>query len=409
MKTSVIEILSLLCLVVCLGSCERVDTVPDSGSEDGIVRFEEVARILASLPMGQEQYGEVHDAVMSSAANGYDEEYTMKDLFAQPGSGVGDVATKAPSKSYSTPLRDMIEAYVTSTKSSPKSEDVDPQEFLDALKSSEVQIYWPYSEEWNGKQPPVVTFDPADGSETSTGYRLVEGKDGKRVLEEITVDEDYAKENPVWVVNRNTDSEHISLEMLRRQDPQWGAGGEIVIGKPSVSILDTKTSAADETEEVPLRTLILKEFTPKRNFDIWLAGGSEFFCKIGSVEDFCASTEAEMKLYNPSITDFMVVVRRNQVGKVIPFNAVLVSKWTNQLDSCAFMLVEDDGGTRTSWKCSAEVKVQSKTYGFNIEIPFRSNDDIVWRGQLSAKYLEKYSGTTGHFGDVDITFEIVEL
>ena len=73
------------------------------------------------------------------------------------------------------------------------------------------------------------------------------------------------------------------------------------------------------------------------------------------------------------------------------------------------MVHEDDGGSRTSWKCSAEVKIKSKTTGFDIEIPFRTRDDIVWRGQLSRAYLEKYSGKTGHFGDVDIKFEIVEL
>ena len=103
-----------------------------------------------------------------------------------------------------------------------------------------------------------------------------------------------------------------------------------------------------------------------------------------------------------------MVVRRKEIGQVRPFNAVLVSEWTDQLETCAFMITEDDGGTVTSWKCSAEVKIKSKTYGFDMNIPFNSRDDIVWRGQLSGKYFEKYNRETGHFGDVDLTFEILE-
>jgi hypothetical protein len=127
---------------------------------------------------------------------------------------------------------------------------------------------------------------------------------------------------------------------------------------------------------------------------------------MGSVEDFRASTEAELRLYQPSVTDFMIVVRRNQVGEVIPFNAVLVSEWTEQLQSCAFMVTEDDGGTRTTWKAAATVKYNSKQYGIEVELPLNQRDDIVWRGSLTSRYFEKYNGDPVHFGGVDVTFEL---
>ena len=135
---------------------------------------------------------------------------------------------------------------------------------------------------------------------------------------------------------------------------------------------------------------------------------AEFFVKIGSVEDFTAATEAEMQIYSPSVTDFMIVVKRKYVGQPQPFNAVLVSDWTDQLTHCALMISEDDGGTRTSWKCSAVVKIKSKSYGFEIELPINTRDDIVWRGQLSRRYILANDGAVGHFGDVDLTFELVE-
>ena len=145
-----------------------------------------------------------------------------------------------------------------------------------------------------------------------------------------------------------------------------------------------------------------------RHYDSWFAGASEFFVKTGFVEDFTASTEAELKLYNPLITDFMIVVKRSQKGKPQPFNAVLVTEWPEQMTHCAFMITEDDGGTRTEWKCTALVRIASKSYGLEINLPFNSRDDIVWRGQLSGRWIEANSNIVGHFGDVDLTFEVVE-
>jgi hypothetical protein len=154
--------------------------------------------------------------------------------------------------------------------------------------------------------------------------------------------------------------------------------------------------------------LILKDFKMNRNYDCWFAGASEFFVKIGSVEDFTATTEAELKLYTPKITDFLIVVKRGQEGENLPFNAVLITDWDEDLTHCAFMIIEDDGGTWTEWKCTAFVRVASKSYGVELDIPIKSWDDIVWRGRLAWDWLEANDDEVSHFGDVDLTFEIEE-
>ena len=155
------------------------------------------------------------------------------------------------------------------------------------------------------------------------------------------------------------------------------------------------------------KTLVLRSFKAMRQYDSWFSGGAEFFVKLASVEDFNASTEPELRLYEPAITDFMIVVRRSQVGEELPFNAVLVSDWTEMLTSCAFMITEDDGGTRSTWKCSAVVKWNSKNYGFEVDLPLNSRDDIVWRGSLTRSYVEKYSGRQVRFGDVELVLELI--
>lgn len=389
-------------------SCEVIDNDMDKhvdDREDSVhVALSEVASILSAIPLQNTHIEEVYSAVTASVGNGYDEEYTMKNLFESPGTGVGDKATR--SASIINPLRDLIEEHVRSgafTKAS--SAAVDPDVFLSALTSSDIQIYWPFSEEWNGDALPVITFDPENGAETNIGYKLVMKDDGTRHVEEVVVTEEMAQKRPVWVVNRNSDAEFTSLEMLRREDPEWGEGGGAIIITPAKSA-DGK--GADVKGDKTVRSLILKEFTMKRNYDSWFAGASEFFVKVGSVEDFMASTEAELKLYTPTVTDFMIVVKRNQLGRPQPFNAVLISDWTDQMVNCAFMITEDDGGTRTEWKCTALVRIASKSYGIEVNLPFNSRDDIVWRGQLAGKWLEATSNMVGHFGDVDLTFEVVE-
>ena len=389
------------CLVGALAAtaCERLapwwENVPQEEAEEPLTfTLDEVARLVAAVPLGQAQVAEVHDAVSSSSGNGYDEEYPMRRVFEAPGTGVGDAATRADA-SYPEPLRDLLSAEIRKRYGT-RAQDADA--FLDALTASDVQIYWPYSEEFEGDGTPVITFDPGGRETRNTGW--IRQEDGS--VEEVVVDEEMARERPVWVINRNRDAEYQSLEMRRREDPDWGQGGSILV-RPRAGSAASGTRADDRD----FQTLVLRSFKANRQFDTWFCGGSEVWVKCGAIEDFTASTEAELRLYSPSITDFLIVVRRKQVGEVLDFNAVLVSEWTGMLDNCAFMMVEDDGGTQTTWKCSAMVKYNSKSYGFEIEIPLRARDDIIWRGALTRTYIERNNGAIGHFGDVELVLELI--
>lgn len=406
----------LLCLLLLL-SCNRIPE-PVEDRDNAALPLDQVAQMLSELPMEPVHFREVHRAVSSSSGNGYDEEYMMRDLFASPGRGVGEEdsgksgnSVEEHSKSLSDilPLRDLIIQYAEN-RAATKASGFDPGLWLESLSSSDIQIYWPYSEDWDGETQPVFTYDPGDGSQVGVGWKVYTDERGARTVRKVEVDEKYAAAYPVWVVNRNSDSGYTSLDVMRREHPEWdNGGGALIIGgpvssrAPGVPLPEEGTKAASS-----VKTLILKDFTMRRHYDTWLAGGSEFFIKAGSVNDFVASTEAELQLYVPAVTDFMVVVKRKQLGQALPFNTVLVSDWTSQLTQVAFMIVEDDGGSLTQWKCSAVVKVASKSYGFDISLPFNTRDDIVWRGQLSRRYIEATDKIAGHFGDVDITFEVVD-
>ncbi len=369
-------------------SCDGIQGEQVAEASSSATTLQEVAQMLSSLPLDGRQFAEVHSAVTASTLNGYDEEYTMKDLFAAPGSGVGDqvLGTKADGD-YQHPLRDLIREYLSDryrTKAG-ESDYAAVEEYIGSLVEADIQIYWPFADSWDGREEPVITFNPGTEAEANIGYTL----DGNQV----EVSEAVARERPVWVVNVNDDSAYTTYEMLLKQNPGWGQGGDIYVG----------TKADDEPD---VKSLRLKNFMMRRNYDSWFCGASEFFVKCGLVENFKAKTEDDLRLYVPTITDFMVVVKRRQMGERVPFNVLLASEWTDQMEDIAFMITEDDGGTITSWKVEGTLKIKSKTYGIEIELPIHSRDDIVWRGCLSRRYLLNNSGKVQHFGDVEVTLEL---
>lgn len=374
-------------LAIC--SCNREIIPPVTPAPDpSDFSPEGLARIFSRLPMQEEHLREVYNAVGHSSGNGYDEEYTLNCLVGSPGAGVGDSRqTRAASAaSYPTPLRDLLREYL---RERPGTRSGDADALLNALAQSDFQLYWPYSDNWDGHSWPIITFDPGIGAETNYGYRIAIGEDGAHIVDSVFVDEALAAEHPVWVFNNNSDAQFTPLKLIEASEAS--------------AMSESFTPAAPLARH---RQLLMTSFQMKRNYDSWFGGASEFWVKCGSVEGFNASTDSELKLFYPSVTDFIIVVKRKYVGHDLPFQAMLVGDYTSQLDKVVFMITEDDGGTRTSWKCDVMVKVQSKSYGLAVDLPYNEKDDIVWRGQLSTHFFEEEDLVRGRFGDVEVVFEL---
>lgn len=360
-----------------------------------------VAKMLASIAIGEEQLAEVWDAVNSSDVNGYDEEYMMCDLLSSPGAGVGDSPeSRAETRArYSTPIRDLIAGYLSeqaaayTTAGATKASEAElVEQWLSGLSSSGLQIYWPFSSDWDGETMPLVTFDPGFGANDNYAWEIAWEDGAYRALQQVYVDEAVAASRPVWVINSNDDSGFTPLEMFARSSA------------PKRGLFDFDDDPDDE--ETPGHNLFIKDFTMLRNYDSWFAGASEFFIQAGSVIADYGESEVNPGSFNPDITQLMIVVKRRQLGMKIPYEAMLLSNFPEELSEIAFLITESDGGTRTTWKASAKVMIKSKSYGVDIEFPLYSNDDMVWRGPLSMDYLRKLGSDEGRFGDVRITFEV---
>lgn len=369
----------LLPLAFIAAACNNGTLVPETPEPvQPVFTMQNIAQMFSSLPLGAQQLDEVYQAACSSSGNGYDEEYTLRSLFQAPGSGVG--STKASVNLQGVPLKDMITDYLQD-KYSTKAGVSDVEKYIDELIESDYQIYWPYSEDWDGETFPIITFDPGYGAESNYGYRISFTPYGAKVVDSVYVDENVALQQPVWVINKNTDQGFTTMEMLTKQT-------SYIRGESGSKALKIKT------------------FNALRNYDSWFGGASEFVIRAGSMDGCKAYSEDDLKKFYPTLTEMAIVVKRKDVGKDISFDSILVGDFTDQLDKIALLLTEDDGGTRTIWKCSTTVKYNSKAYGFDIELPYNDKDDIVWRGTLSADYFKKTKVTKGRFGDVKINFEL---
>ena len=386
--------MSVAALAFLASACRGSDVVEPQSPESGF-SLEEFAGILSALPMDRSHLGEVFDAVCASSENGYDEEYMLADLVGSPGAGVGDgVFRSKAAPRYDRPLRDLLSDYFEANPSAVPTKAGDPEACLRMLMESDMQIYWPYSEDWDGEAFPIITFDPGDGSEYNYGYQAVRGEDGSVEIQSVYVDEQVAMSRPVWVINNNDDSHLVPVQSAFLDD----AGAAALMANEAASVQGGEG-------DIPGDRLYIRSLKMLRNYDSWFGGASEFVIKCGAVDGFRATSEEDLSKYRPSVTDCVVVVKRRQLGMSVPLGILLLTDYTPQMENIAFLVTEDDGGKVENWKCEATVKWQSKSYGFTLNIPYRDRDDIVWRGQLSRSFFERGSIVTDRFGDVEITFE----
>lgn len=423
--------MSVAALAFLASACRGSDAVEPQSPESGF-SLEEFAGILSALPMDRSHLGEVFDAVCASSENGYDEEYMLADLVGSPGAGVGDgVFRSKAAPRYDRPLRNLLSDYFEANPSAVPTRAGSSEACLRMLEESDMQIYWPYSEDWDGETFPIITFDPGDGSEYNYGYQAVRGEDGSVEIQSVYVDEQLAMSRPVWVINNNDDSHLVpvqsafldgagaaalgadaafpgalvSPEVQASPGARASSGARALTPVVRTATADAAASVQGSEGDVPGDRLYIRSLKMLRNYDSWFGGASEFVIKCGAVDGFRATSEEDLSKYRPSVTDCVVVVKRRQLGMSVPLGILLLTDYTPLMENIAFLVTEDDGGKVENWKCEATVKWQSKSYGFTLNIPYRDRDDIVWRGQLSRSFFERGSIVTDRFGDVEITFE----
>lgn len=169
-------------------SCEDIgsnlDPIP--GYEYEAVTPEAIAEALVHLHPDKEICEEVHSAVRKAVSLGLDESYYFSEALGKD-SRITDINRSLQSKLNSLPTGNSIKEIFAKV--------VEDDDYM-----LHYQIYWPYSKDWDGNTMPTITFqtEAAVPQEENVGYRIVKDR-----IEEVTVNEEYAKKNPVWIINHN--------------------------------------------------------------------------------------------------------------------------------------------------------------------------------------------------------------
>ena len=192
-------------------SCEKDDTSSFKETNDIGLTAEQIkqkenlnsiALIVLDIADSKEIFNEVHSAVNISLNYGLDEQYRFKDILYPTESKIPSLkSTKI--NDFGTKFKDAIR---TNRLKSSSSEDIET-----FILSEDVQIYWPYSQNWDGVSEPVITFDPIAEVDYNIGFKRVLQGDGSIRIDTVIVNDDYAYENPIWIINFS-ESDDVEIE-----------------------------------------------------------------------------------------------------------------------------------------------------------------------------------------------------
>lgn len=207
------------------------------------------------------------------------------------------------------------------------------------LTDNDIQIYWPYSENWDGVTIPVVTFAPLDKNVTDImAYKMNEyGK-----IDSLIVNENYAKKYPVWVINKN----NIAYDNL----PNFSKG-EVI--KNDIIYLQKSKSAKiiQATNDEPLNdstyvySIYIGSMRAERQWDTWIAGGSEFMFRMVGSKKTITGVEGDYSMATVCAPAFSRKDIDNKETKVL--SSLINIDWGVRETLNGFALWEDDGGSAT--------------------------------------------------------------
>lgn len=364
---------AIFIMAIAFSSCEK-DYVTDVTQNEqfaekniresiGTSDLSSIASILSHISINNDICKEVHEAVSSATDNGLDESYYFQEILKE---GNNKIATRSGNPSS---LGTLIKNYFANPIT--RSADADAIN-LDLLAKSDIQIYWPYSEDWDGKTLPAITYAPEDeDQEWNYAYK----KNGDKI-DTIIVNEEYMEKNPVWIINKSD----ISYEDLPNFSLKQKIKNNVLFlskANENIDNLPYTTRAAGE----PVYTVYLGQFMAEKQYDKIWSGGSEFAIQMGAIENMQIESIEQLKSANPQVTYLRITRSRKDIKKKrwITLNSVLSSDWYPNENNAAFMIHEEDQGKNINWEADLSIKIKGKDFGFKAKFPFGSHDDLVYR------------------------------
>ncbi|MDY3944152.1 MAG: hypothetical protein SOY99_08005 [Alloprevotella sp.] len=386
------SVLGSLCLNV---SCEKdalelnpaLSTSLSSKVENSPATLEKkaLALYLSELPLTKSNYEEVFNAVNIATEEGLEEAYYFSEILAeapQRNKIVMAKQIKGKGKSLgqlmktSSILKEASAKRINSYGAKERKPFID----LERIENSDLQIYWPYSEDWDGHTIPAITFTPEDPNQE---WNYAFKKNGEHI-DTIIVDEEYMMKHPVWIIN-NSDNKYEDL-------PCFSKGENIKNNTFYVRRKNSSNSNAELVNSAPQKvyTVFLGKFMAAHQYDKIWAGGSEFIIQMGAVPHFNIVSVENLSSISPHVATFKINRSRKDIRKRrwIERNDLLIADWHDSSSDATFMIHEEDQGEDKYWETSVPIKLPTgETASFSIKLKHKTHDDMVYRTIISRNFI----------------------
>lgn len=324
-----------------------------------------VAKVISLMGLDLDMVKEIKTNVEGSLKKGYDEEIMFKELLSQDQISTRSVATESNTSRFASRF---TECFIQEAPSMGLRSVTSPTDLLEEMEAKGINLYWPYSEDWDGRTMPVIAVSPEDDSQDKClAYKLKKAENGFILDEPIVVDEEYAMINPVWVIN------HAE-----------------VIDAPNVTVVPREEPKKTENEKKLIKTVYLGSFQSTKQHDPWHKGGSEYYVEAAAPTH--KLQDGEIKVINDNIFRTRISFTRKEIRRdttrEFGYGLPMVTDWQEELNQIAFFVFENDAslfGSSVDIELSATWK--GETYGLKVKLPFGSGDDDIAMVTYKRDYL----------------------
>ncbi len=347
-------------------SCSNDESMEAPKTVQSLTRTE-VVNVLKDINIDAALASEIHGFVSDAMASGRDEKISFNKMLS------GDVKTRANGQ---TLIAKRIKSLITSkTKTRSVNGTLADANLINELTDSDFIIYWPYSENWDGKELPTLVAAPEDeDAEEAYGLRIIEGTDGMQ-YERVLVNEDYAELHPVWVVNQEVEDPNVVYAIT----------SDASIEEENAPMYIKKRSEAN-----PIYVWRLKSMKVTHQYDGLFRGGSDFDIQVVyPISTGNVSMPSKIRVHF-SRKD----IRKKRWKDV---NVLLNSNWLlNQITNGIVLTEGDRGGDDVSIKLSVQFKdpVSGITSSVECSVTYKSNDEYIGQLMLNRDYMLQNSTLT---------------
>lgn len=377
MKKTLMSKATMLLMMVAImsaASCSNEETISVSANKKDVpLSKSDVVGILKSIDIDNALSNEIHSFVTEAMKEGRDEEIRFSKILSDQTRGNGQSIL-------SERLKKLIKEQVKTRNSN----DCFDTDVVETLTNSDFIIYWPYSEDWDGKELPTLVAAP-ENEDVEEAYGLRIYKNGDVLShEKVLVNEEYTMQHPVWVVN------------TKREEP-----GIIYVPMSYINESEHVNKSVTRAVGDPLYIWKMTGMRVTSHHDGVFYGGDEYDIQV---------VYPKLPGYAEITAKFRVEFSRKEIRKgrwKFP-NILLNTNWREEQVTNALVIVESDDGNPITIGTTVTSMLDNGTQlSTTTSITLTDDDDIICIQSIDRDYALQNEGYYFDGGSVIVAAPII--